>query len=265
MTEGHRFRIIPGLAAAAVAVLLLVPPVSPLAGQDGTTRLVVRAVANDAKVVGSGVGGARVTVTDAATAEVLAEGVQRGGTGDTRAIMRAPRERGASVYGGEGTAAFTADLALEGPTRVRVTAEGPLDAPEASRQTTSTTLWMVPGRDVAGEGLVLTLHGFVVEFLGIEPGGSDGGQLEVSARVRMMCGCPTEPGGLWDSDRYEMTARLVVDGRVAASAPLRFAGQTSTYRATLPRPEENGAAVELLVTDTERVNGAFARREIAPR
>jgi len=55
----------------------------------------------------------------------------------------------------------------------------------------------VPGEDVTGDGLTLTLHGFIVEVL--SPSGGDlgpGTDVTVRARLRMMCGCPTEPGGL---------------------------------------------------------------------
>lgn len=250
-----------GAVAAALAVLAASPPST--VGQADTTRLVVRAVAADAKVIGSGVGGARVTVEDAGSGEVLAEGVQRGGTGDTEAIVRRPHARGEAVYGGEGTAAFTADLALDRPTRVRVTVEGPLDAPATSRQTATRTIWMVPGRHVDGEGLVLTLHGFLVEVLDVVRTGSSGdGELEVTARIRMMCGCPTRPGGLWDSDRYAITARLVRDGDVVAESPMAFSGRESVFRARLPTLGEGGAAVEVVVTDTERANTGFARRAL---
>lgn len=254
-------RLALGAVAAALAGLAVGP--ASLAGEADTTRLVVRAVAADAKVIGSGVGGARVTVEDAASGKVLAEGVQRGGTGDTEAIVRRPHARGEAVYGGEGTAAFTADLALDRPTRVRVTVEGPLDAPATSRQRATRTIWMVPGRDVDGEGLVLTLHGFLVEVLDVVSTGSAGdGELEVTARVRMMCGCPTRPGGLWDSDRYAIAARLVRDGEVVAESPMAFSGRESVFRARLPTPGEGSTSVEVVVTDTERANTGYARRAL---
>lgn len=248
---------------ALAAALLLVAPVA-VAAQAEPTRLVIRAVAADAKVIGTGVGGARITVVDAETGDVLAHGVQRGGTGDTEAIMRRPHARGADVYGGESTAAFTAELALERPTRVRVTVEGPLDAPPASRQSSSATLWMIPGEHVEGEGLVLTLHGFLVEVLRAETGAGGGGELAVRARVTMMCGCPTAPGGLWDSDRYGIVARLVRSGEVLARAPMRFADETSLYRAALSTAgvATGEATLEVLVTDTERVNTGYARRTV---
>lgn len=259
-TISDRSTLVGVLASAALACATS-PSLAAQQGEDETTRLVVRAVASDAKVIGSGVGGARVTVVDVESGDVLAQGVQRGGTGDTDAIMRAARERGATVYGGEGTAAFTADLTIDRPTRVRVTAEGPLDAPKTARQSASTTLWMIPGRDVDGQGLVITLHGFLVEVLEAVPSGegTTEGDLAIRARIRMMCGCPTRPGGLWDSDRYTITARLVRNGEVVAEAPMRFTGETSVFGANLSAPDGPAGAVEVVVTDTERVNTGFAR------
>ena len=247
-------------AVLLAVALALAAPFALRAQEAVPTRLVVRAVAADAKVVGSGVGGVHVTVEDAATGEVLAEGAHLGGTGDTEAIMRQPHERGAEVYAGEGTAAFTAELALERPTRVRVTAEGPLDAPATSRQQTSTTLWMIPGRHLDGEGLVLELHGFLVEVVDARP---DREELDVSARVRMMCGCPTRPGGLWDSERYRIHARLLREGEVVAESPMAFSGETSVYRASLPVDGAGGrGTLEVLVTDTERANVGYARSTV---
>ncbi len=257
LTPVPRFRSAVAAVASLLAVLLLLP--SAAAAQQGggdpvPTRLQVRAAAHDAKVVGSGVGGARITVRDAATGEVLARGVQRGGTGDTGLIMRDPVERGEAIYDTRGTAGYTATLMLREPTRVEVTAEGPLAAPAASRERSSKTLWMLPGRHVEGQGLVLELHGFFVEILSPEAGAATGGDVRVRARVRMMCGCPTEPGGMWDADRYELTARLLRDGRPVREVPLRFAGEASLYEATLPAPEPGSYRLEVLVADTARAN-----------
>lgn len=244
-------------AAALLALVLLVP--GSVAAQERAeptpTRLLVRAVAHDAKVIGSGVGGARITVREAATGRILARGVQRGGTGDTERIMQTPRERGDEVYGvGQGVAGFRATLMLRSPTRVEVVAEGPLSAPKASRQAVSKTLWMVPGRHVEGEGLVLELHGFLVEILAPTSEATTAGELQVRARVRMMCGCPTRPGGMWNSDRYELVARVLRDGRPVGEAPLRFAGEASHYEAVLPVTEPGTVRVEVLVIDSARAN-----------
>lgn len=235
------------------------------------TRLVVRAVSHDAKVIGTSVGGARITVRDVETGRELASGVQEGGTGSTPLIVQRPRERGASVY--EGSASFTATLQLERPTRVEVVAEGPLRTPYAS-QRASKTLLLVPGRHVEGDGLILELHGFTVEILapeaqaaggGADPSSGDaparthGGEpITVRARVTMLCGCPTEPGGTWDADRMDITARLIQDGRVVAEAPLAFAGQTSTYTGTIVAPEAGTYELEVLAVDEVEPNAGVA-------
>lgn len=247
------------VTAVIVAVLAsVIHAPAPVEGQQEPvpTRLVVRAVAHDAKVIGSGVGGARITIRDAASGEVLARGIQEGGTGDTERIMRQPVGRGEAVYALGDAAAFEATLELAAPRRIEVVAEGPLDAPSASRERASKTLWLWPGRHLTGQGVVLELHGFYVEILAPADGSgvAAGDTLDVAARVRMMCGCPTQPGGLWDADRYEMSARLLRDGSVVRSVPLRYAGQSSRYRAALPVPEAGAYRLELLVADTARAN-----------
>jgi len=89
-----------------------------------TTRINVRVVAHDAKIIGDGVGGARIVVRDPATGRVLAEGIQRGGTGNTGTIVREPRTRGETVYDSEGAAVFTAEVDLDGPTVLEFVGEG---------------------------------------------------------------------------------------------------------------------------------------------
>jgi len=58
------------------------------------TKVVVRVVARDFKVIGSGVGGAFVRVKNLETGEILVQGKQEGGTGDTKRIMIQPHRRG---------------------------------------------------------------------------------------------------------------------------------------------------------------------------
>jgi len=254
------------LAAAALVLLLTLPATPPRLSAQTPTRVTVRAVAHDAKIIGSGVGGARISVYDAETGERLARGVQEGGTGDTGKLMVEPRERGESVHDTDGAASYTAELDLDRPTRVRIVAEGPLGTPHATQEA-SRTMLLVPGEDVTGEGVVLELYGFTVELL--EPaapgaGAVGGGEMPVRARVTMLCGCPTEPGGLWDSKRYEIRARLVRDdGSVARSAPLAFAGETSVYEGELRVPAEvEGLTLQVLAMDAERANFGMVERRL---
>lgn len=242
-------------------------------GQSGSqttqTRVMVRAVAHDAKVLGSGVGGARITIRDVRTGKILAEGVQEGSTGSTEAIMRVARARGLSAYGADSEAAgFLAVIDLAEPSQVEVTAEGPLDTPQAM-QRASKTLLLVPGLDVVGEGVVLELNGFRVELLepAPVPGGGgparlEGGPIRVRARVTMLCGCPTTPGGLWDSDEIEMTARLLLEGNVVAEISLGYGGEPSVHVGELPDPGPGLAVLEVIAADPARANSGMARREI---
>ena len=66
------------------------------------TKIIVRVVSRDAKVIGSGVGGALVRIKNLETGEILAQGNQEGGTGDTERIMVQPRRRGEAIYGTSG-------------------------------------------------------------------------------------------------------------------------------------------------------------------
>jgi len=249
----------PGSAWALVVALLAAAfgfPPSTARAQGTPTRVMVRAVANDAKIIGSGVGGARITVVDARTGALLARGVQAGGTGSTRKIMVEPRERGETVYDADGAAGFVAELELEEPTLVRIEAEGPLGTPHATRRA-SRTMLLVPGKDVLGDGVVLTLYGFTVELLEptSDPSESAGERIPVRARVTMLCGCPTEPGGLWNSDEYTIEARIVDgEGTVLEKAPLSYAGTTSTYRGRIRVPSGEGLSLQVLAMDPGKAN-----------
>jgi hypothetical protein len=184
------------LCTISLAACLFAPC---LFGQSNAkeTKIMIRAVARDAKVIGEHVGGARITVRDVSTRQVLAEGVQQAGTGDTNLIMSKPRTRGATVYNTQDASGFLAVLNLDRPTVVEVTAEGPLGNSQAT-QRTSKTLLLVPGEDVLGEGILLEIHGFIVTPLAplADAKVAAGSPLEVRATVTMACGCPIEPGGV---------------------------------------------------------------------
>lgn len=243
-----------------LAALLLVGSAS---AQDPVpTRVVVRAVAHDAKIVQDPVGGALITIRNAETGEVLAEGLQTGDSGSTDKIMRQPHERGATIYEAPGAAKFETTLSLTKPTPVRVIARGPLDYPQA-QQTTSKTMLLVPGQDVTGDGIILPLHGFIVEVL--EPSMdavTPGSETTVRARIRMMCGCPTEPGGMWDSNRYTLRAQLLRDGSVVAETPLSFTGTINEYEGTLQVPDAGATTVRVTASDADRVNFGAATKSL---
>jgi len=254
---------------AALGLLSAVPQThpgaAPLAAQQTQepipTDLVVRVVAHDAKIIGSGVGGASVTVLDAETGLVLANGVQEGSTGDTGAIM-GTRERGATVYDTPGAGSFEATLELTRPTLVAIEAAGPLGTRHATR-TARTTVLMIPGRDLVGEGVVLTLYGFTVKLEQPSDGLPVGpGAILVRADVSMLCGCPIEPDGLWDANRLDVVAQLVHEGEVVAEAPLSYAGRPNLFEGSI-RSEEPGAyRLRVLAIDEARANTGMVERPL---
>ena len=215
------------LATALATTLAVLASTSSIEAQ-AKTQLLVRVTASDAKTVGSGVGGVRVTVREVASGRLLAEGIQEGGTGNTQTIMFA-KERGGTVYDTEGAAGFLAELSIDEPTIVEIVAEGPLGTPHALRRSTKTML-VLPGQHVLGEGVILELQGFTVQLE--TPGNgraARGTPFEVRGRVTMICGCPTQPGGMWDSDDYQILLRVSHGDRMLGEWPMEFAGETSWY------------------------------------
>jgi len=212
------------LALSFAAVLCAV--VQPAAAEP--TSLSVHVLAHDAKFVGDSMGGVRVSIRDVETGEMLAQGVTRGGTGDTERIMVEPRQRGASLVTDD-AAGFETTIELIEPRRVEISAVGPLDHPHAAN-TVAVSQWLLPGKDV--DPLVLELPGLVVNLhelpalLRLQ-----GGEVTVpvAARVEMMCGCPLTPDGHWDSDEFEITAQLLRDGLPVTGAVLGYAGESSEF------------------------------------
>lgn len=228
------------------------------------TELTVRVVSQDAKLIQDSVGGAAIVVRNADTGEVLAEGRQRGDSGSTDKIMRQAHHRGETIYAVPGAAHFATSLDLTRPTRVEISAEGPLDFPQAL-QSTSTTLLMVPGQDVSGDGVVLTLHGFIVEVLapGAPAMAMPDTEMKVEARIRMMCGCPTEPGGLWDSDSYTIKAQLLKGNQVVAETALDYAGRSSIFNGQIGVPGAGAERLRVVASDPAGVNFGMVEVQLA--
>ncbi len=228
------------------------------------TTIVVHVLAHDAKLIGTSVGGALVTIRDRLNGKILAQGKQLGETGSTEIIMKKPHQRGENRFAGEDSPAFVATVLLENPTIVEVAAEGPLGFPQAMQKSTKTLL-LVPGKDLTGEGIVLTLHGFIVDIMSPESVDSftAGEEIPVKASVRMMCGCPTEPGGLWDSSQYEIKAQLIENNMITQTASLEYSGRSSVYEGTLQAPmlgesEKGSAEIHIVASDPAKANFGFA-------
>jgi hypothetical protein len=238
---------------------------SPLFAQTGgtETKVMIRAVARDAKVIGTHVGGARITVKDVATGEILAQGMQQGGTGDTNVIMKQPHTRGMAVYNTPDASGFLAVLHLDKPTVVEISAEGPLGNAQAT-QRTSKTLLLVPGQDVLGEGILLEIHGFIVTAVAplADAKLKAGSPFEVRATVMMTCGCPTEPDGLWDANKIHVVARLLRDGKVQSEIPMTYAGVQNTFHADVPATASGPMELQVLSMDAGSANFGMMKEAV---
>lgn len=140
-----------------LVVLLTVTPTLAV-----PTDITVRVRAKDAKFVGDTMGGARVTIRDAETGELLAKGVTTGTTGDTGLIMKIVNPRGKPISD-EKAARFTATIDIDEPRLIEVSAYGPLANRQAANRV-SATQWVVPGKHITGgDAWMIELPGFVVD------------------------------------------------------------------------------------------------------
>lgn len=200
------------------------------------TNVTVRVISKGAKFIGTSMG-VLVTLRDAETGELLARGTTVGGTGDTDGIMKQERRRGGIPLATDDAAKFSATLELDEPRLVEVSAFGPL-AQRQSANRVSAVQWLVPGRHVTGgDGWLLEMPGFVVDVLAPPAHKMLKGvpqTIGLEANVTLMCGCPIEPGGLWDANRYEVSALIRRNGEPAGQIPLAYAGKTSQFAGSLP-------------------------------
>ena len=90
------------------------------------------------------------------------------------------------------------------------------------------------------------------------------GVSEVRSAVRRVEGEPADEVAEADDGARWAWVLVEPSGEVLARAPLRFADETSLYRAALSTAgvATGEATLEVLVTDTERVNTGYARRTV---
>lgn len=200
------------------------------------TKIVVRAKSRDAKFIGSSMGGAKVVIKDGDTGDVIKEGFTVGGTGDTKKLISEPIKRG-SQLSDPSSAKFEASIDIEEPRLITIEVYAPYSQRQSMAKS-STQVWLIPGKDIIGDGIIVEIPGFAVDLMtpqvpeGIRLSGGKA-LIHIRANVVMMCGCPTEPGGLWDSNKYEIKAVIKHDGKISGAMPLKYADKKSTFEAEL--------------------------------
>jgi len=225
-----------------------------------STTILVRVVGHGAMVLGRDVGNARVTITDVATKQILATGIQQGEAGDQNQIMRTPRLMEEPRYSSRPAAAFTATFDLLHPTLVEVTAEGPLAFP-ASSQRATTTVWLVPGQDTSNDGIVLHLYGYIVQIDHPQSGEALIAKDDVIMRasVRTLSGALVRPHGDWDSRKIHIYGELIVGGQVVERLQLFYNNDRARFEAPffVPLPKDAPDGITLRVIAADPAGGNF--------
>jgi hypothetical protein len=214
--------------------------------------ITVRVQALNGKFLGDDIGGAHVSIRDARTRKVLADGVTRGDNGELStnwepgALLATVLTDGKAptvvwLHPGSKTAAFTASLDIVQPTTLEITAYGPLAGLQsASRITTEQAI--APGQDI--RDVVFKLQGLVVQVM--SPPTHAGfpksqATVTIAANVTMMCGCPIStkpfahfPVPLWPPFEFDVVALVrVVGDRSYTKIPLAYIpGSTGHFSAT---------------------------------
>lgn len=193
------------------------------------TQVMVRAKAKDAKFIGSSIGGAQIIIKNAQTDEIMAEGITNGTTGNTTTIMETPHQRRTRLSDEE-TGGFLARLDLDQPTFVTIEAYGPKNAASAVVRA-STQLWLIPGKDILGDGIVLEVPGFIIDVLSPQRHKTFAAEkpIELKANITMTCGCPIAKDSIWDANDYEVKALLYKDGRIVEEKELSVTEVSSTF------------------------------------
>ena len=195
------------------------------------TDITVRVIARNAQYVGDLVHGAYVTVADATSGEMLAQGMTSGNAGNPERTMRTARKRG-DAMAASGDAKFSATLDIDEPRYLEVSAYGPSER-QFSGNRASATQWVVPGKHLnGGDGWVLELPGLLISpnlaATSVSLTEAAAG-VTIEAEVMLMCGCPIKPDFYWDPEDYEVVA-IVRRGETGVGRfPLAYAGAASEF------------------------------------
>jgi hypothetical protein len=229
-------------------------------GAPVDTDVVVRVVAHGAMVIGDEVGGARVTITDVATGRLLASGVQSGDAGDQIQIMRTPRLMEEPRYSSRPSGLFRATLSLDRPTLVEIAAQGPLNYP-AAMQRTSTTVLLMPGRDLVNDGVVLSLYGYIVQ-IEHPPAGQPlmaKDDVKLTASIRTLSGSAVRPHGDWDSRKIDIYGEVLIGDRVIDRLQMFYTGAQGRFEAPffVPSPADAPSGLTLRVIAADGAGANF--------
>lgn len=244
---------------AILALLWLAP--TPVRAEP--TNITVRVLGLDATFVGSATGGMEITLTDLATGTRLAHGITDGTAGDGAKTIGKPLHRGQSLAT-DNSALFSTTIDIDKPTRVQLTARGPLNHPDAENTVTASR-WVLPGRHITtGDGWVIEIPGLIVQLLA--PQFAKRNEVlpftfDVSAHITPMCGCGVKAGGYWPPENFDVKAVIKREGDIISTHNLSFSGNPSLFNGQLSVGEDGKYTLEIWVFDTSNANAGFTKTQ----
>ncbi len=214
------------------------------------TNIMVRAKAVDAKFIGTSVGGVKAVIEDAETGEILDQGWINGQTGNTTTLIKNPIKRGEKLTNDK-TAGFLATVDIKTPRLLRFKLIGPYGFRQ-SLQEASVTSWVIPGKDILGDGIVLNMPGFIVDAWTRV---LQGGNVDIYTEASMLCGCPIMVDGLWDPANYEASAIIMQNDKKIDEVALKFTGPVGIFsgNTTITKPGHYKAIIYIIDQKTGNV------------
>jgi hypothetical protein len=154
------------------------------------------------------------------------------------------------------SASVNATFTLESPSLLefRATSNG---------TTTSTMMWVVPGMQLTNNpGLLLSMAGLLVTVTA-----TVGAQIEVTATVTMMCGCPITkptwpqapqgPEPYWPEPEFQVFATLQPHNGKSVTQLMTFS-TTNTFTTSFPTPETGGSTISVYAVQQAESNVGYA-------
>ncbi|WP_256003942.1 hypothetical protein [Pedobacter deserti] len=237
-----------------IAILLILYAAVSLAQ---TTKIIVRAKAKDAKFLPASLG-VHVTIRNNMTGEVMAKGMATGGSGNTDVIMAEAIKRNQQLADA-GTSKFEASLELTDPTFVDIEVIASVNRRNGTKKITTQT-WLIPGKDILGDGIVVEIPGFIVDILApttqqyTRLESIKEGKMPLKASITMACGCVISKGGTWDSEAFTTKAIIKHNGQKIGEIPLKITDVWNNFEAAIPITAKGDYEVHVYAYDPKTGN-----------
>ncbi|HEU5091225.1 MAG TPA: hypothetical protein VFT30_00980, partial [Nitrospira sp.] len=139
-----------------------------------------------------------------------------------------------------------------------ISAEGPLAYP-AALQRTSQTLLLIPGQDLTNDGIVLHLHGYLVQIERPQPREAliAKDDVKLRASVRTLSGSLVRPHGDWDSRKIRIYGEVLIGDRIIERLQLFYDEGSRAFEAPffVPPSKEVPDGIKLRVIATDLSTG----------